>query len=323
MLQVMKAPLFFLAFALAGILHAQQPIGTPPLVDEPRPEDHLHRSRVRTRLDLMDKLNEPLAKVRAQTETEVYAPGGRYPHTQGLTAALLHSWLTAPQGQLPFPGYRPNRLEEPLSPTEVRQLLWTRSPEYAAQMATDLARQELPTSEDNPEGNATAPDDYAYDYDYGLDADPLSLEDTDPMTDPSTNPGTTAQAEVPDFAPGMLLGTDVVLELVEDRIFDSAKGSETFAPRYLIIRSVNEMQEGKEDLAVVAFRWEDVRPLLAEVQWKNPHNDAEQRTALQILETRQFADNLLNVRGETMETLPLAQRRKDQLTAYEHHLWQY
>jgi hypothetical protein len=322
MLHIMKAPLFLLVIALLTSLHAQQPNGTPPLLDEPRAEDHLHRSRVRTRLDLMDKLNEPLAKVRAQTETEVYTPG-RYPHTQGLTAALLHSWLTAPQGQLPFPGYRPNRLEEPLSPTEVRQLLWTRSPEYAAQLATELARQELPTSEDSPEDNTTAPDDYAYDYGYDLDADPLALEDTDPSADPTTDPGATAQAVVPDFAPGMLLGTDVVLELVEDRIFDKAKGTDTFAPRYLIIRSVNEMQEGKEDLAVVAFRWEDVRPLLAEVQWKNPHNDAEQRSALQILETRQFADNLLNVRGETMETLPLAQRRKDQLTAYEHQLWQY
>ncbi|MBX3100919.1 MAG: hypothetical protein KF690_00265 [Bacteroidetes bacterium] len=242
----MKTPLFLILLLACGQgLYAQQPNGTPPLSHHPRPEDHMSRSRVLTRLDLMDKLNQPLATVRAQTDTQVYTQP-RYSQVQGLTRTLLQVWLTAPQSGEPFPGYHPSRLEQPISRAEVRTTLWERSPEYQLEVFKDIQRSENPSLAEDPDSLNThempEEDPYAYDYNYDL---VLDDPDTDVLTDPASA-GATKVA--PDFAPGMLTGTDVIVELVEDRIFDKNKGTEHFIPRYLILRSVNAQAEGKKTL---------------------------------------------------------------------------
>jgi hypothetical protein len=314
----MKTLLTFALLAVSGSMYAQQ-LGTPPVAHHPRAEDHMMRHRVRTRLDLKDKLNQPLSQVEYQTDPGVYTES-RFAHVQGMPQALLQGWLQSKPGEVAYVGYNPNQLTQPVVQQEVRRLLWERSPEYQAQMWAARARDENPNAplqDEGPKDVSQDTDPFAYDYDYNWD---VPAEDL--VEDALNTPGP-AEVVTPDFVPGMLVGTDVVMELVEDRVFDKNKGTEHFIPRYVVLRSINPGMVGQEDMGIVAFRWEDVRPLLAHTQWKNPHNDAEMRTALQIIETRQFAHLILNIRGENMESLALAHRRVDQLTAYEHNLWNY
>lgn len=284
---------------------------TAPLSDYPRTEDHMYSRRVLVRIDLQQKLNNPFVHLEAQDD--------RWPmgtETPSLTYALLHAALEQP-GTLAL--YKPDQLEQPLSPTELATTLKKRNiTNYP------VNPEELP---ENPEAPKTDPDSWTLE-------DPFLEED--PMVDapdlstfnvemPAENPTDVASSDP--FAGPLksddYFGTNLLVEIVEDRIFDKNKGTWIHQPRYIRLLSVRSDNVGTEQYPLCAIRWEDAEPLLKQLTWKNPHNEAEQRSAHAMLTDHMYTETLLNISGEAPATLALADKRRQQLVTYEHNLWNY
>ena len=109
---------------------------------------------------------------------------------------------------------------------------------------------------------------------------------------------------------------------MEDRIFDKNRGEMVYRYDYfqLIWTDPGETLPEKE---LCVFRYADVSETLDEVVWINRHNDAERRSIKEIFDLRLFNSFIINVSGSGVTSLPEAERRRQQLVEYEHHLWNY
>ncbi|MBX3102292.1 MAG: hypothetical protein KF690_07290 [Bacteroidetes bacterium] len=308
--------------------------GQTPLVDRPRNEDHHWRKRILTRIDLREKENQPFQLVQYQTDTSVYRKSvdGYYRNQKGVVRTLLAAYFNSKGTDDAFPAYDPKLLEKELDMNTVKKTLKERSVETQRIIQEKIAKEEAgESSEEDSSGssNAAVPDDDPWGYgdmgDSGFD----DFEDMGGDLGGDLGGGDTAPssgaADVPvgPVTDTDLMGTDIYFELIEDRIFDKNKSDMYYDKLYIRIFSVNSGIEGKEDVPLLAFRYEDVRDILSQTQWKNPHNDAEMRNCLEMLDGRMFRGTIINVSGETVENLLLSDKRRTQMVEYEHNLWTY
>ncbi|MEL7339977.1 MAG: hypothetical protein AAGM67_05775, partial [Bacteroidota bacterium] len=167
---------FLTIIILGGSLHAQDL--------EIRPEDHFYRRKVVNRIDLNEKVNQPLI----QRQSAIYGDNQKI-QKQGLVGALM---MGLEEGR--FVAYHPDDITQPLSYEEVLQRVQDMdlSGSVEADWETDdLSGSDDFISEDMEEG------DHFWDEPFGPAEESIELD---------------------------LAAFESVIQFVEDRIFDKNRG---------------------------------------------------------------------------------------------------
>lgn len=279
----------------------------------PREDDHFWRRRVLMRIDLQEKMNRPLER----GQGELYpATEATYNHRQGFVNALLHAY----QNQ-EIPGFRPDTLDSRLAYDEFRTNL-QRIEEGSAELGSDQ----------------TPPPAFAQQDELGMDGlgfeDEMAWEDEGFGDDFSNDFGEgfgdefgsefaegNAPAQQPD-ADLMFAGLHTVLEVIEDRIYDKQRSDLVHDVQYIRLVWVDPLGQLPER-NVVAFRYEDLLPLMDRTLAHNRHNDAEHRSMRELFENRDFHAFIANLSGNPMQSLQEAEKRRRQMIEFEHNLYSY
>lgn len=113
------------------------------------------------------------------------------------------------------------------------------------------------------------------------------------------------------------------IQFVEDRIFDKNRGEMAYHIDFfqLIWSDPGEVLPEK---VLAVFRYKDVAEQLDQTDCINTRfNDAEARTMKEVFELRRFNSYVIEVSGNGVQSLPESELRRQQLTQYEHELWDY
>lgn len=260
-----------------------------------REDDHFWRKRVVNRVSLIEKINQPLVRHESN-----YYSGGKYSQTEGMVMALING-LKAGR----FLAYDPEA--------------WTTTYNY------DELVQRMQKFEQSLAPSSDGWDD-AYSDDFSAPAEPSVTEwnvsDQSEWGSPFEEaPVFSEQAPVqnqfPDIAP-----YEQVFHIVEDYIFD--KNTSSFTQRIDFFEIVwVDPGETLPEKVLARFRWEDVKEILDETMWKSRFNDAEARSVKEVFELRIFNAFPIEVGGEPVRTLQEAERRRQEMIEFEHHLWSY
>jgi len=262
----------------------------------PRVDDHFWRRKVVNRIDLEEKVNEPL---RLAEDRTIYGDPAMA-ETNGIIAALFNGLKSGK-----YLAYRYDSLDKPLTYDEV--IAWAAEIE-----GTESSGDDWDTGDggfdDFDAGDEFGGDEFGDEFGGGFD----DLEgDTDPFG------GAAALSEEFDYSP-----FTSVLEFIEDRIFDKNRSDMVYDIQYL--RLVwTDPAETLPDKNFVVFRYGDVLETLEDTQWKNKFNDAEYRNLREIFEMRLFNSVIFNVSGRGVKSLEEADYRRNQIVEFEHHLWSY
>jgi hypothetical protein len=263
---------------------------------QPRVDDHFWRRRVTSRIDLGEKINQPL--VEKQKPSYVKGADPRFgTRTRGMVEALVDAWRLGR-----FTGYNADSLH--------RTLLFS---DFLAK----LQKQNGGTPTDAGTTTTEEPSDDVFDDpdtdDGGFDtgSDDLGGEDAATGDAVSTIEST------------LDLGTlESVVEIIEERIFDKGRGAMVYDIDYITFVWVDP-NGVLPDLNMVAFRYDDVIAVLDETQWKNKFNDAEDRSIREIFDQRIFNSFVVSSSQNKPNTLLEADKRRQQMIEFEHHLWSY
>lgn len=253
----------------------------------PRKDDHFQRKMVINRIDLNEKVNQPIVAVQS---TSLYG-SPEYGETNGLVAALFNGLKSGK-----YLAYDPDSLNKPLTHQDV------------------MARCQKINGDADPGGWEDPEfEDPFFEEEEGLfDIEGDSEGDTDAfVTDEA------ASADAFDVSP-----YESVLEFIEGRIFDKNRSSEIYDLQYIRLVWVDP-GETLPDQNVVCFRYADLLDVLEETQWTNRFNDAEHRNMREVFETRLFHGFITNVSGNGIRTLPESDLRRTQLLEFEHQLWSF
>ena len=140
---------------------------------------------------------------------------------------------------------------------------------------------------------------------------------------PEENGPETAMATTSDEGFGTdFMPYESVLQFVEDRIFDKRRSELSYQIQYVQL-IWSDPGETLPEKYFVVLNYEEIEDYLDTIKWKNRFNDAEDRSVKEIFELRLFHSYVTNVSGLGVKTLSEAEDRRQQLVAYEHHLWSY
>lgn len=253
-----------------------------------RPDDHFYRRRVVNRIDLREKMNRPIV----YHQSAIYGSNGQEPG-EGLIVALLEGLENGT-----YTAYDPEDLSRPMSYDDVV----TRMKEFEGQLVADEGEMW-----DLEEGEEFFPME-----DSGFPNDDLmaNLED-EPIE------WTTPTSAAPDLGP-----YENVIQFVEDRIFDKARGEMVYRPDFFQL-VWTDPGESLPEKYLACFKFTDVAESLEDVAWNNRFNDAETRNLREVFEMRMFHSYIIDVSGQGVRSLPESEIRRQQLVAFEHHLWSY
>lgn len=251
-----------------------------------RNEDHFYRRRVVNRIDLAEKINRPLV----QRQSGIYGS-----NQQASNQGLIHALLTGlKEGR--YIAYEPDNLGKPMDYNSVL----ARMEEFDF---TDIDMEEEYEEEDDEVPDASefiiAEDLLSEEDDLGLMTDKENTE-ADPLDDISAY--------------------ETVVQFVEDRIFDKNRGEMTYKIDHIQV-IWSDPGETLPEKYLASFRYEDVKDALEQVEWVNRFNDAERRSLKEIFELRLFHSYIINVSGNGVLSLDEAERRRQALIEFEHHLW--
>jgi hypothetical protein len=267
----------------------------------PRVDDHFWRRKVVNRLDLTEKINEPL--------TYAESPGlygnPAYGETQGIITALINGLKSGK-----YLAYHPDSLNKSLTYEDVVKI--------AQQIEGDGGGDgESFDEEDSGFDDFEGGDDFGGD-EFGGDefGDDMGDGGTEGDSDPAGGSGGAVEG---DFS---YAAYESVLEFIEDRIFDKNRSDMVYDIQYVRLVWVDP-GETLPDKNFVCFRYSDILETLEDTQWKNKFNDAEYRNMREIFELRLFSSYIINVSGRGVRTLEESDFRRNQLVEFEHHLWCY
>lgn len=283
--------LLFLAFGLQSF--AQFP---------PRKDDHFWRRKVVNRIDLNEKINAPLIK----RESQYYTDNSRYTEKEGLVMALFTGLK---KGK--FVAYHPDSLNVALSYDNVLERIQTFEGSLGGGDEFDEGFGDEGGFDDF-EG-----DDFGDDFvddgdDWGEFGDEFGDETgADDLGDAGGFSG--------DFDPAPF---ENVLHFVENRIFDKNRSEMVYDIEFIEI-IWTDPGETLPEKRLCTFRYKDVMETLEQSQWKNRFNDAEYRTFREVFELRMFHSFITDVSGVGVRTLDEAEKRRQQIVEFEHHLWSY
>jgi hypothetical protein len=287
---------FALISGIASDVFAQIPGTRIP----PRVEDHFWRRKVVNRIDLTEKINEPLTAVE---DPAIYQFGaqnyydGSYGERAGVVVSLINGLKSGK-----YLAYHPDSLTKALTYDEVVKIANQIQGSGAADDGMDESSDEF--------------DDFDAGGDFEGDDAPEDTEgdDLEGDTDPTTEAAVEGDFKVSDF--------ESVLEFIEDRIFDKNRSDMVYDIQYLRLVWVDPA-ETIPDKNFICFKYSDIIGTLENTQWKNKYNDAEYRNMREIFELRMFNSIVTNVSGRGVPTLSISEFRRNQLVEFEHHLWCY
>lgn len=289
------AVLIFLA-GMTTELVAQIPGARIP----PRKDDHFWRRKVVSRIDLTEKVNEPL--------TLAESPGlygnPDFGETNGIIVALINGLESGK-----YLAYHPDSLNKQLSWDEVKAIA------QKIEGSGDSGGEDWDSGEegfdDFDAGDDMGGDEFGDDF-----GDDMGGDDLEGDNDPFAGGGDDSQGAF-QIAP-----YETVLEFIEDRIFDKNRSDMIYDIQYLRLVWVDPA-ETLPDQLFVCFKYADLLSTLEDTQWKNKFNDAEYRNMREIFELRLFNSYIINVSGRGVRTLEISDFRRNQLVEFEHHLWCY
>lgn len=292
---------------------AAAPQGAIAIPKRPRVEDHFWRRKVVNRIDLTEKINMPLIR----REHNFYTDNSQFSEKEGLVMALFNG-LKAGK----YVAYHPDSLNVPLSYEAVMQRI--------QEMEGSLGGGDLDGFDagfdegfDAFDGEGDGGEEDLADDEWGFAEDEFS-------DDGFTDEFGTAEADdlggeeaatdmYADFDPGPF---ENVIHFVEDRIFDRTR-SDMIYDIQLIEIIWTDPGETLPEKSLCVFRYPEVLQTLENAQWKNRFNDAEYKTLREVFELRLFHSFILNVSGDGVNSLQEAERRRQKLVEFEHHLWSY
>ncbi|MFM2375307.1 MAG: hypothetical protein RLZZ165_404 [Bacteroidota bacterium] len=258
----------------------------------PRVDDHYWRRKVVNRLDLSEKINQPLTF----SESPALYGNPTYGETRGIVVALINGLKSGK-----YLAYHPDSLNKSLTYEDVVKI--------AQQIEGDGGGESFDEED-------SGFDDFEGGDEFGVDqtGDNLGDSGTEGDSDPNTGVGAATEG---DFS---IAAYESVLEFIEDRIFDKNRSDMVYDIQYLRLVWVDP-GETLPDKNFVCFRYADVLETLEDTQWKNKFNDAEYRNMREIFEMRLFSSYILDVSGRGVKTLEESDYRRNQLVEFEHHLW--
>ena len=262
----------------------------------PRKDDHFWRRKVVNRIDLLEKINEPLT----YSESAGLYGSSEYGETQGIIAALINGLKSGK-----YLAYAQDSLNKSLTYEDVVKMAKQIEGTSSDDGEWDEDEGEL---EDFDAGGEFGDDDW--DDDFDDDFGDATEDDADPF-------GASGGESDFEIAP-----YETVLEFIEDRIFDKNRSDMVYDVQYLRLIWVDP-GETLPDQNFVCFKYSDVLETLEDTQWKNKFNDAEYRNMREIFELRLFNSYIINVSGRGSKTLEESDFRRNQLVEFEHHLWSY
>lgn len=294
----MKRLAFLLFLALLSGVVTEVVAQIPGARIPPRVDDHFWRRKVVNRIDLTEKINEPLT----YAENPGLYGNPAYGETQGIITALINGLKSGK-----YLAYLPDSLNKSLTYEDV----------------VKIAQQIEGSNADGGEGfdeEDSGFDDFEGGDDFGGDdfGDGFGDDMGDGGTEGDSDPAGGGAVEG-DFS---YAAYESVLEFIEDRIFDKNRSDMVYDIQYLRLVWVDP-GETLPDKNFVCFRYADVLETLEDTQWKNKFNDAEYRNMREIFELRLFNSYIINVSGRGVRTLEESDFRRNQLVEFEHHLWCY
>ena len=268
----------------------------------PRVDDHFWRRKVVNRLDLTEKINEPLT----YAENPGLYGNPAYGETQGIITALINGLKSGK-----YLAYLPDSLNKSLTYEDVVKM--AQAIEGGGSSGSDESFDESGGGMDEFDGG----DDFGGD-EFGGDMGGDDMGGTEGDSDPAAAAAGGGAVEGDfSYAP-----YESSLEFIEDRIFDKNRSDMIYDIQYLRLIWVDP-GETLPDKNFVCFRYADILETLEDTQWKNKFNDAEYRNMREIFELRLFSSYIINVSGRGVRTLEESDFRRNQLVEFEHNLWCY
>lgn len=261
-----------------------------------RRQDHFWRKRVVNRISLVEKVNQPLVR----HQSNFYSNNQRYAETQGLVVSLING---VKQGK--YVAYHPDNWNQLLGYEDLR----ARMNEFDQSLYIE---EDTWDSEVETEKTVAA------------ELDEWDADWTDDATDEWGSPFEEEPETVSDnvIAPIDYGPYEEVIHLVEDWVFDKNTSSMIQQIDFFEVVWVDPTGTLPEKV-LARFKWKDIQDHLDQTMWKARFNDAEARSMKEIFALRLFHGFPINVGGEPILTLAEAQRRKQELIEFEHHLWSY
>ncbi|MDX2248614.1 MAG: hypothetical protein SF052_17645 [Bacteroidia bacterium] len=285
---------FFFTVVLTGfsLLTTVQSLTGQPHI---RSEDHFWRKRVVNRISLVEKINQPLIRY----ASAYYSGENRFTETDGIVQSLVNGLK---KGK--YQAYDPDDWKKILNYEDVL----ARMVEFdQALMIDDSEEWEDEDVEEAFDKNAS--DEWVYEETSEQWASPFETDPQAQTPDPVVKPI--------DFAP-----YEEVIHMVEDWIFD--KNTSTMVKQIDYFEVIWADPTGALPEKVLArFMWEDVKDQLDQTQWKSRFNDAESRSVKEVFDLRIFHSFMINVGGNPVISISEAERRRQELVEFEHHLWNY
>lgn len=251
----------------------------------PRKDDHFQRNLTIYRIDMDEKINQPMMMAE---NPGLYANTG-YGEKNGLVAALINGLKSGK-----YLAYHPDSLNKSMTYDDMMAI-------YERQNGLGSE----PEWEDEP-----------IDDEIWIDEEEIDMEtDEDPFFE---NGDALASGDE-----GMQLAPyESVVEFISNRIFDKNRSDIVQDIQYIRLVWVDP-GETLPDQNFICLKYSDVLDVLEDTQWKNLKNDAEYRNMKEVFELQMFNKYVINVSGRGVRTLPESQFRTNQMTEFEHNLWSY
>lgn len=298
----MKKVAFLTTLILLGGMVLEVAAQIPGTRIPPRRDDHFWRRKVVNRLDLTEKINEPLVTAE---DVAIYGDP-EFAETRGIVVALINGLKSGK-----YLAYHPDSLTKSLTYDDVVK----RAQEIEGSGGDDSWDDSGDGFDDFDAGDDFGGDDFG---DFGGDewgddfgGDDLGEGDSDPFA--------TGAAPAEDF---QIAPYESVMEFIEDRIFDKNRSDMVYDIQYIRLVWIDP-GETLPDKNFICFKYSDIVETLEDTQWKNKYNDAEYRNMREIFEYRLFSSYITNVSGRGVRTIEEADFRRNQLVEFEHHLWSY
>lgn len=267
----------------ATSLNAQIPGARIP----PRTDDHFQRKLVVSRIDLDEKINRPLV---AYADQSLYTDV-RYPETQGVVQALINGLKSGK-----YLAYDPDNL--------------------TASMTYEDVLEKANSKMEQPEEESWEEEPWEDEGGYLEEGEDI-LEDNGNSSGNAYGFANGADDGVIDVAP-----YSSAIEFIENRIFDKNRSAEIYDIQYIRLVWVDP-GETLPDENFICVKFSDVLETLEATQWKNGHNDAEDRNMREIFEERIFSSFITNVSQQGSRTLAAAEFQRTKLLEFEHNLWSF
>ncbi|MEM6802482.1 MAG: hypothetical protein AAF696_13825 [Bacteroidota bacterium] len=270
-----------------------------------RPEDHFWRKRIVNRIPLNEKMNKALVF----HESSFYGNEGKYKERDGLIATLING---VKEGK--YVAYDPDNWEKIMNYED----LLARMDKFDKALLGDA--DEFEDESDSFEENLENEDEWESSEEWTLGeegetedwATPFEVDELD------ASEGQDGYEEhEPDLAQ-----YEEVIHLVEDWIFDKTRSDMLQVPSFFEI-IWSDPTGSLPEKVLARFAWKDVKEQLDNAQWKSRFNDAESRSLKEAFELRLFHSIMISVGGEPIRSLQEAERRRQEIIEFEHHLWSY